>query len=507
MEFSETIMNLIRKTDVIVSNSDEKVQLHILECVGALIHLQESREQTSKLLLAKQKVFWQTLSEVAMSALERWKEPTSVSSLQMLMKIFPNQKKAYDGRGWLPLHCAAACAKTDEKNIQIIGSSSCDELTRVDNDITKRTVFHFAAAVRDPNIAVIRQLKKFFYRMGRLTDGDGWLPLHYAARYSNSVHMVQELLQEYPQGALHQTDTGMFTPLHLVCLNSCPQTPYILRMILQSNSSAANVKDRDGNLPLHVACREVLCHNNEAQVDIIAMLLRANPASASVANSRGWCPLISAITNRLSIDAVKLVADAYPEGLVSSLHWCARGDNLSLLHYVHQRCPQAISDRSIFGSTPLHSAAAAAQSSCEMLQAVYSLDPSAIYDLGMLGRTPLYQLLHLNPYFSPVSNIADKFRFLLSKYPIEDVTSLCLTSRTALTICAEANNKYACRLILKAVPSLDPTKLQYLTYIERRMALFVFFSAHWRDGGDNIFTMLNGSTEGYSLIRKIVLFL
>mmetsp|Transcript_4613 Transcript_4613/g.4739 ORF Transcript_4613/g.4739 Transcript_4613/m.4739 type:complete len:99 (+) Transcript_4613:23-319(+) len=63
------------------------------------------------------------------------------------------------------------------------------------------------------------------------------------------------------------------------------------------------------------------------------------------------------------------------------------------------------------------------------------------------------------------------------------------------------------RLLLRGAPSLDPDELIRFNYMERRMAIFLFFVAVSKNGGRMLFTRIRKASLSSNLIRRIVRFL
>jgi ankyrin repeat protein len=71
-----------------------------------------------------------------------------------------------------------------------------------------------------------------------------------------SSEIVQEILETTPKAA-ELVDREGKLPLHIAYINYA--TNNIVNMLIHHYPAAAEVKDNDGNLPFHYACRENSC--------------------------------------------------------------------------------------------------------------------------------------------------------------------------------------------------------------------------------------------------------
>jgi len=500
----------------ILMDDDDDMQCHIMDCIGALLHSQSKRrtETSTNYSAAKRRVFWNAILEIASIALDISPENSVINSdaqnpFRFALEMFPQSNRDYNRRDWHPLHFASVCGATTSADIQIIGSeisrNNGKSINITDSEERKRTAIHVASAVCDTNMEVIKQLMMFSPRLSRLPDKKGMLPLHYAAKYSNNIDLILKLLQSYPNGTVQQTTDTLETPLHLVCYNSNTNAPLIFEILIKANPLAARMHDKIGNIPLHSACMFINWRSEEKQIMIITALLSAYSDGIHTLNHKGTIPLYRAASFGMHLNVIKLLAKVSDHKLKKAFFWAAKGQQIEILDYLHSLCPAASTSIGDDGSTALHTCIFSSRSDLSMLHAVYKLNPAAIRCVDNYGRLPLHLLLLRITQFNPISDYADKFRFLLKNYP--DAANIPDTSQcTPITLCV-TNNIYAKRLLLRAVPTADPHTLTRLNYHERRMALFIFFAAMWRDGKSNIFTSLSDCAESLSLIRRIIEFL
>ena len=84
-------------------------------------------------------------------------------------------------------------------------------------------------------------------------DENGMLPLHYAAAYGATTGVLDVLFEAFPNSIRARERNGR-TPLHLAMVNAHrPASPAVIRFLLSfPGADVVNMKDREGNLPLHM---------------------------------------------------------------------------------------------------------------------------------------------------------------------------------------------------------------------------------------------------------------
>jgi hypothetical protein len=127
-----------------------------------------------------------------------------------------------------------------------------------------------------------------------LLDSDGSLALHLACRNGAPAVVLQALSGSYP-GALSvcEHQDGM-TPLHIACgchdvtLDKVRALLYYSPTVGQTDSDecASHVQDRDGDTPLHAACRST------APLDVIEQLIDVHPGALHLRDKEGLTPML-----------------------------------------------------------------------------------------------------------------------------------------------------------------------------------------------------------------------
>jgi len=72
-----------------------------------------------------------------------------------------------------------------------------------------RTLMHLALRYRSDSYRIIDTILEEFEGIETIPDNEDWLPLHYAARYAQTLYPVKELHYWYPEAVLKFTDVGV----------------------------------------------------------------------------------------------------------------------------------------------------------------------------------------------------------------------------------------------------------------------------------------------------------
>lgn len=139
-----------------------------------------------------------------------------------------------------------------------------------------------------------------------------------AVRVAMRVKQVQRCLGE--KGAAHFmiADEHGDLPVHHACHNEYPKSATdIMCYILDEASQCIEVRNKKGQLPLHLACLVA------SDVGIVEELLRRYPEAAEEKDGAGQLPMHSAIKNETPAAAaiVDAVLDANPEVIKDKKEW------------------------------------------------------------------------------------------------------------------------------------------------------------------------------------------
>jgi ankyrin repeat protein len=508
----------------------DKMILHVLDCLGALQCVMGQYDAS------RAKVFWGAVATIAEIGVDQaiGHVDRRHPGASHLLRAFPNDLKATDGRGWLPLHWAAVTDDVDIEDVRNIARADPLATVKGCNQPISATPGHLIAAVRHPRIEVVRCLYNFYPRMAMAKDSDGDEPLHYAARYSESIEMIQFLLQANP-AATKVRGEGNFVPLQNALFNESEHRVSIVKSLLDADPSAASILNADGDTVFHLAI------NQECRVDLLQHLLTAYPQGLAVQNDIGHLPLHAAcLTKDLprSLENVELLLQHYPQAAKvpciyghipahiaaesstpqvlhavlavypEGLHYACPEDNLNTplmkavisgneenVRFITQHYPHVTQVSNSIGLNPMHFAAE--NDNLSIMQMIFKVFPDSVRLPDAAGRLPLHVFVQTHQeVFNESGSESDCLRFLLKVYP-DSVAAVDHANEAPLAL-ATMENRYLRRLLLRAQPEIFPDELKSLNYVNRRLGLFLAFAAINADGIPNIFSRLR-ATEAHLL--------
>ena len=113
----------------------------------------------------------------------------------------------------------------------------------------------------------------------------GRKPLHVACDHDAPAVVVQALLKVHPEAST-MVGTSNMNPLHITC-SSQHASVHVIRVLLEGGiPSQTEMRDVDGDTPLHAACR---CG---APIEVLEVLLQANPRAVRERDYEGLTPLL-----------------------------------------------------------------------------------------------------------------------------------------------------------------------------------------------------------------------
>ena len=167
-------------------------------------------------------------------------------------------------------------------------------------DSNEDTVMHLACKVGDTK-TVIHVASNFECDLN-LINSEGCLPLHYILKSCVSVEVIRAVSQGCTLRC--KPNSKGKTPLHLLCEQITAHSvrnQKLTMLELISNKQNINVKDNDGNTPLHIACKK-------KDVDTVLYLTSTFNCDVSLTNDHGNLPLHFAVTSS-DLQLVKSVAN------------------------------------------------------------------------------------------------------------------------------------------------------------------------------------------------------
>mmetsp|Transcript_15071 Transcript_15071/g.33229 ORF Transcript_15071/g.33229 Transcript_15071/m.33229 type:complete len:311 (-) Transcript_15071:736-1668(-) len=229
---------------------------HILDCLGAL-KVRLSEEEESEALV---QVFGGAVGTIVAHITHA--EPIDAqSAVTMLLDCFPDDMKRRDGRGWMPLHWAAAVHDTDAGVFQAIcaerpvqatkGHLHCTDEVPGESPYKGLLPIHLAVSVQHPIIANIRNLLEINSDTLALPDHRGWLALHWCAYNCRDADILKLLIRRYGDGVYTSNKKGKL-PFQLSAYNRHTE---VMEVLYAENQEAAQGMDYNGNTPLHDAAK------------------------------------------------------------------------------------------------------------------------------------------------------------------------------------------------------------------------------------------------------------
>jgi ankyrin repeat protein len=429
----------------------------------------------------------------------------------------------------------------------------------IDGQLFKATPAHYAAAVTiasNQKLIFLSTVSESYPRIAYMKDRNGWQPLHYAAKYSESVEMLELLLQLNPSATstasidqagmlpihlltgradmednhkiammkcLTEADPSSATALdghgdtvlHILCACVCSSREALIHLWLSIAPQLATVRGKHGSLPLHVISNRQFMDSKSA--DLLKLLLDTYTEGAGIPDDRGRLPL-HFVANVFDLVSVKLLLEVYPAALTNISETCgsplsqavARKDSqgMAIAQYLYELWPGGIREALEDNWLPLHFVAGFG--TLDSIRFLTSKYPEAAR-ITAEGALPLHVLFDgfLTGDKTTLSvNDIDILRELLACYP-EGAGKPSSTGSTPYDLAVEYEMPVLIRqLLLRADPTIDPAELRRLNYMERRMAMFLAYSAIPKTTADSFVVRLRRvKNKDETLLRLIVSFL
>ena len=160
------------------------------------------------------------------------------SAVPLLMNAFPDEKKKQDGRRWLPVHWAACSELTPESELAalileyplVVSHDHSRYVQTIDMEsvLDDHTIYncsgqlpiHFLCSLRHPRLTNLLTLLSKNEITAHVADGNGWLPIHWAAANCRDVDVMRVLFETFRAGMFHQNNKGQL-PFHISARNMC----------------------------------------------------------------------------------------------------------------------------------------------------------------------------------------------------------------------------------------------------------------------------------------------
>jgi hypothetical protein len=136
------------------------------------------------------------------------------------------------------------------------------------------TIGHYAAATPQNGVALLEAISAHCPDMLHLRDANGDYPLHFAARYSGDVEVLQYLIQQNPSATSAQ-GRDQQTPLSALVCRYEPKLEALLDCLVEADPQSLTIRDQYGSTPLYIACER--CSLNTT-LQIIPKLFPNDPS-------------------------------------------------------------------------------------------------------------------------------------------------------------------------------------------------------------------------------------
>jgi hypothetical protein len=267
----------------------DKMRCLIINCLIAL-HLVQTAQSNARedsdnetCEIVKSRVFNAAVSMITSHEFNRGE-----AVVETILSSFPDEKEVSGERSWLPEHFTIALAmrnKLNEEDIRMMLSTDPSAIHRLRREaVSSENEIDGIVAIagntsrsRDPEIPV-------------LCDESGKCALHLVAQYSQSLELLEVILQIDHKMTKMAANAEKITPLGLLCRR--PHFSTFDKMFLCLIRADSTVKEiSDGIIQCMQSCRKGLSDDispgssGERSLILIRKLLDANPAVAEYDNS------------------------------------------------------------------------------------------------------------------------------------------------------------------------------------------------------------------------------
>lgn len=143
----------------------------------------------------------------------------------------------------------------------------------------------------------------------KVANKTGNYPIHLCfTQYPLNTEAILKILKVHPQSAELKNGLDMI-PLFL-CVMRDDASAEICKALCKCFPAGPATVNRTNSYPLHFATKR-----ENPNKEILQILLRRYPEAASVTNNYGWIPLHLACSYTDDLDAVRMIHNAYPEGV------------------------------------------------------------------------------------------------------------------------------------------------------------------------------------------------
>ena len=178
----------------------------------------------------------------------------TADTIQYLLELDPELVNPEDSDGSLPIHYAAEYGRT--KLIELLLKFDPDAASYEVNNGSHRLPLHLACGAYNPNLSTIQALYDAYPDALFAGDEDGDTPFDHAEGNQQVIEFLQTQL-EYAEQSQNTSftivDDDGWLPLHRALKDNAPLGS--IKLLKRANPVALNIADREGEYPVHIACK------------------------------------------------------------------------------------------------------------------------------------------------------------------------------------------------------------------------------------------------------------
>ena len=326
--------------------------------------------------------------------------------VELLLKADPFAARLRSRTGETPLHvlCRQRPFEAHLPAVQVLLEAAV-EAPGWRNSKGSLTPLHILCRYRGASVPIARAIIAACPSAAGISDGDSYLPIHYACEVGVDPAIVRDLIDAFPYGSKAMTRKND-TALSLACAaNTSVET---VRMLLYANPSATSTANDYGFIPLHCVSRAY-----HPSPEITRMILEADPESVTVLTNGDETAIHLASSSARTSAAVLQLLTTTQENLPSNtkaavqkkkvvnatgntpLHYaCFRGVGAEQIEALTLSNPEWISVRNNAGYSPLHILCKSGRIGDSLIRLFSRIGgPGLFQTVDHLGNTPLHSAM------------------------------------------------------------------------------------------------------------------
>jgi len=315
----------------------------------------------------------------------------------VLYRAYPGALMAQDFQGNTPLHLAKSVVDAEKC---IDANPNICKVANHKGDLP----LHVLVRMQGKNSKLIRAALEAFPEAARHQNKQGELPLHtflqemfsFPKRVSKGKMLVFDLLaRAFPAGFSHADQNGYFSIHH--CMETFWPWPgggyaaaleELLEKTIAAAPNCATAITKGGNTILHLA----------REPTILEWMIQRYPQLCRVRNKDGNLPLHVALENpRICVESIRKLVDSFPGSVMTAnlkkqlpIHKAARYPYLENIQLLIDRYPGGVSVQDDDGRLPIHHFLSNEYIPMAVLELLDELYPSGKTELDKFGNSSLH---------------------------------------------------------------------------------------------------------------------